>query len=68
MLTVTRKVGESIQVGDNITIEVREIRKNQVRIGILAPRDVQIMRTEVLEKRGLTVEDLGGDDEEVSFG
>ena len=49
MLTLTRKVGESIRIGDNIEIVVKEIRRNQVRIGIVAPRDVPIYREEVYE-------------------
>ena len=49
MLTLTRKVGESIRIGDNIEIVVKEIRRNQVRIGIVAPRDVAIYREEVYE-------------------
>ena len=47
MLTLTRKVGESIRIGDDIEIVVKEIRRNQVRIGIVAPRDVAIYREEV---------------------
>ena len=49
MLTLTRKVGERIQIGDDIIIEVREIRRNQVRIGVVAPRDIPIQREELLE-------------------
>ena len=49
MLTLTRKVGESIRIGDEIEIVVKEIRRNQVRIGIVAPRDVTIYREEVYE-------------------
>lgn len=47
MLTLTRKVGETIRIGDDIQIVVKEIRKNQVRIGIIAPRNVKIFREEV---------------------
>lgn len=50
MLTITRKVGEFIQVGDDIRICVKEIRKNQVRIAIDAPVEVKIYREEVYEK------------------
>jgi carbon storage regulator len=49
MLTLTRKVGESIRIGDEVEIIVKEIRRNQVRIGIIAPRDVPIYREEVYE-------------------
>ena len=49
MLTLTRKVGETIRIGDDIEIVVKEIRRNQVRIGIVAPRDVPIYREEVYD-------------------
>ena len=47
MLTLTRKIGESIRIGDDIQIVVKEIRRNHVRIGILAPKEVKIYREEV---------------------
>jgi len=49
MLTLTRKVGEIIRIGEDIQIVVKEIRKNQVRIGVIAPRDVKIFRDEVYQ-------------------
>lgn len=50
MLTLTRKVGESIRIGDDIEIVVKEVRRNQIRIGISAPREVPIYREEVYER------------------
>lgn len=47
MLTLTRKVGEEVKIGDDITVVVKEIRKNQVRLGVVAPRDLSIHRKEV---------------------
>ena len=50
MLILTRRPGESIQVGDDIEISVLEIRGNQVRIGINAPAEVLVLRSELLNK------------------
>ena len=50
MLTLTRKVGESIRIGDDIVVIVKEIKGKQVRIGIEAPRDVYVCREELFLK------------------
>ena len=50
MLILTRRVGESIVVGDDITVTVFEVRGDAVRIGIDAPRTVQVHRQEVYEE------------------
>jgi carbon storage regulator len=47
MLVLTRKVDESITVGTNITVMVLEIRGGQVRLGIEAPKEMPVHRTEV---------------------
>ena len=49
MLILTRKAGESIKIGDDITISVVEVRGHQVRLGIEAPRDVVVHREEIYE-------------------
>ncbi|MGM0665620.1 MAG: carbon storage regulator CsrA [Thermodesulfobacteriota bacterium] len=49
MLVLTRKVEESISIGNNVTVTVLGIRGGQVRIGIEAPRDTPVNRTEVVE-------------------
>jgi carbon storage regulator len=50
VLILTRRVGESIVVGDDVTITVFEVRGDAVRIGIDAPRSVQVHRQEVYEE------------------
>ncbi len=50
MLILTRKVGQSILVGDDIEIILTDIKKGSVRIGIVAPNGLQIYRKEVFER------------------
>lgn len=50
MLILTRKVGESLMVGDEITVTVLGIKGNQVRIGIDAPKDVAVHREEIFQR------------------
>jgi carbon storage regulator len=47
MLVLTRKVNESITIGSGVTVSLLEIRGNQVRLGIEAPRDTPVHRTEI---------------------
>ncbi|MCC6764842.1 MAG: carbon storage regulator CsrA [Deltaproteobacteria bacterium] len=47
MLVLTRKVGERIRIGDEVTLQVLEVRGGQVRLGLAAPPDVRIFREEV---------------------
>lgn len=50
MLILTRREGESIRIGHDVVITVMEIRGNQVRIGVEAPRSVQVHRAEVYDQ------------------
>lgn len=49
MLVLTRKTDESITIGNNIKVSVLEIKGNQIKLGIQAPKDIPINRTEVYE-------------------
>ncbi|MDM8537833.1 carbon storage regulator CsrA [Desulfobacterales bacterium HSG17] len=49
MLILTRKIGESIVIGDDIIVKIVETGKNSIRIGIDAPREITVLRQEVFE-------------------
>ena len=50
MLTLTRKVGQRIRIGDHIEIVVREVRGRQVRLGVIAPQGLPIYREELYQQ------------------
>lgn len=50
MLVLTRKLEEAVQVGDDITVKVLEIRGDQVRLGIAAPRRIPVLRQEIYDE------------------
>lgn len=48
MLVISRKTGESLVIGDNITVKIVSVSSDKVTIGIDAPRDISIVRSELL--------------------
>jgi carbon storage regulator len=50
MLILTRRVGESVMIGKDVTVTVLGVKGNQVRIGINAPKDVSVHREEIFQR------------------
>lgn len=50
MLVISRHIGSSLKIGDNITVTVLNISGNQVRIGIEAPKEIAVVRDDAINK------------------
>ena len=59
MLILTRKSGESLMIGEDISVTVLGVKGNQVRIGINAPKDIAVHREEVFDKIQEDTEESG---------
>lgn len=62
MLILTRRVGETLIIGDDIAITVLGVKGNQVRLGIKAPRDVTVHREEVYQRIHQDAQEGTGDE------
>lgn len=50
MLILTRKIGESLMIGSEVTVTVMAVKGNQVRLGVNAPKDVAVHREEIYDR------------------
>ena len=71
MLILTRRVGETVMIGNEVTVTILGVKGNQVRVGVNAPKDVAVHREEIYERikreegqdpgAGNTLARIGGD-------
>ena len=65
MLILTRRVGETLMIGDDVTVTVLGVKGNQVRIGINAPKEISVHREEIYERIKREQETQGGETQPV---
>ena len=69
MLILTRRVGETVMIGDEVTVTVLGVKGNQVRVGVNAPKNVAVHREEIYERIQREEKgDSAGNDSEYAVG
>jgi|HubBroStandDraft_2_1064218.scaffolds.fasta_scaffold89812_2 carbon storage regulator len=61
MLILTRRVGETVMIGNDVTVTILGVKGNQVRVGINAPKNVAVHREEIYERIKREQQGQGGD-------
>ena len=65
MLILARRVGETLMIGDEVTVTVLGVKGNQVRIGVRAPKTVSVHREEIYER--IRAEQSGGGENDADY-
>jgi carbon storage regulator len=68
MLILTRRVGETVMIGEDVSVTVLRVKGNQVRLGVNAPKNVSVQREEIFERMKLESGEAGARAEERGAG